>query len=306
MPTIAKLSETLGLTDRQLQISYQRAFPICLLIRDINLEKNKILPEYYDFPEEEIKWVKIYEKPPYGTKSHKSKKQLMVRPKYPVIYHKNEMPAVSSISEVCVIIDGEWKVGNLVDWHEDDCYWSATVTKILTHDKVQIELPKCPEGQGKSYKAFCKDLRPSLDWSPRKGWTLPTVKGRTSCSARLIFPSRQDENASSTSRISVNSSADPMEEEPSQSQQVKIDGDDVEKASASDSISTMHEVESKTNDDTWENVDSSIIDLNIKHEETLEASILDLEELANRIKWLRGILENNQLGSGSWKFAEQR
>nr|KAJ0203200.1 hypothetical protein LSAT_V11C500254950 [Lactuca sativa] len=111
-------------------------------------------------------------------------------------------------------------------------------------------------------------------------------------------------NASSTSRTSVISLRDPMEELPN-SQEVKIDDDDdVEKVSSSDSISTMHVEESEKEDDTWKDVDYNIIDLNIMHEKTLEASILDLEELANRIKWLRDILDNNKSGSGSWMFAD--
>lgn len=34
-------------------------------------------------------------------------------------------------------------------------------------------LPEPPWGEGKSYEAFSKDLRPSLDWSPEHGWTVP-------------------------------------------------------------------------------------------------------------------------------------
>ncbi|KAL7600831.1 uncharacterized protein LOC111897204 [Lactuca sativa] len=310
---VGQLAET-----KTFEKGYRSAWFKCK-IKDISLKKNKILPEYYDFPDEKIKWANMYEIPPYGRKSKNIKKQLMVRPQYPQIYHKNEMPPVNSITEVCVIIDGVWKSGDLVDWFEDDCYWSASIIKILSDERVKIELPKPPAGQGKVYIAFCKDLRPSLDWSPSKGWIVPTMRGRTSCNAQLIFPSpkgmdiEKEEidtplNVSSTSRTSVISLEDPMEEIPN-SQEVKIDGDDVEKVSSSDSISTMRVEENKTDDDddddVWDDVDHNMIDLNIMHEKTLEASILDLEELANRIKWLRAILENNQSGFGSWMFAKQ-
>ncbi|CAH1427040.1 unnamed protein product [Lactuca virosa] len=289
-------------------------------IKDINMKKNQILPEYFDFPEEAIKWTKIYELPHYGGKSKQIKKQLMVRPPYPKMYLKNEMPPVNSITEVCVVIDGEWKVGDLIDWCKDDCYWSARIIKILSDDEVQIELPMPPAGQGGIYNAFCKDLRPSLNWSPLEGWTFPTMRGQDSCRAQLIFPSQQGmdiesreeevaspQNASSTSRISVISLAAPIEEEEEeealQSQEVKMNGDDVDKVSSSDSISTMRMEENKTDDgDAWDDVDHNMIDLNIMHEETLEASILDLEELANRIKWLKSILDNSRSNSGSWKF----
>ncbi|CAI9261513.1 unnamed protein product [Lactuca saligna] len=302
---VGQLAET-----KTFEKGYRSAWFKCK-IKDISLKKNKILPEYYDFPDEKIKWANMYETPPYGRKSKNIKKQLMVRPQYPQIYHKNEMPPVNSITEVCVIIDGVWKSGDLVDWFEDDCYWSASIIKILSDERVKIELPKPPAGQGNVYVAFCKDLRPSLDWSPSKGWIVPTMRGRTSCNAQLIFPSPKEReeiatplNASSTSRTSVISLEDPMEDLPN-SQEVKIDCDDVEKVSSSDSISTMHVEESEKEDDIWKDVDYNILDLNIMHEKTLEASILDLEELANRIKWLRAILENNQSGSGSWMFAER-
>ncbi|GKD97083.1 hypothetical protein Tco_1380980, partial [Tanacetum coccineum] len=57
-----------------------------------------------------------------------------------------------------------------------------------------LELPMPPAGQGQDGDiliAFCKELRPSLDWSQRKGWTFPTVDGQPSCGAQLIFPSKQ-------------------------------------------------------------------------------------------------------------------
>uniref|UniRef100_A0A0D9WCJ8 Uncharacterized protein n=1 Tax=Leersia perrieri TaxID=77586 RepID=A0A0D9WCJ8_9ORYZ len=35
------------------------------------------------------------------------------------------------------------------------------------------ELLKPPIGEGRSYDAHCKDIRPALDWSLEKGWTVP-------------------------------------------------------------------------------------------------------------------------------------
>lgn len=55
--------------------------------------------------------------------------------------------------------------------------------------------------------------------------------------------------------------------------------------------------------------DGSIV-LNSMHSDTLEAAILDLEELANKVKWLRGILEHGIPLPHSlpppWKFLEHR
>ncbi|CAH1427044.1 unnamed protein product [Lactuca virosa] len=187
---------------RTFEKGYRCAWFRCKIL-DIVLETEMIMLEYCDFPGEgeftnvqfyrhseiralssiEIKWVKIYER--------EIKKQLMVRPQYPVMYQKSEMPAVNSVSEVCVTIDGKWKVGDLVDWHKDDCYWSVRVKRVLNHEKVEIELTIPPEGEGGIYEAFCKDLRPDLHWSPRNGWSVPTREGETSCGAQLIFPLHQ-------------------------------------------------------------------------------------------------------------------
>ncbi|XP_071697536.1 uncharacterized protein [Rutidosis leptorrhynchoides] len=182
-------------------------------IRDINLKRNKIQLEYYDFEDEEISWEKIHEQPPYGRNTRHIKKQLMVRPRYPLTYKKDEMPDANSISEVCVVFDGTFKVGDKVDWYSDSSYWPARVVEVLSDDKVKIELPMPPAGERKddeTHEALVKDLRPNLEWSQRKGWTLPTVVplsplilfiygGRTSCGAQLIFPSKQGINKESIS-----------------------------------------------------------------------------------------------------------
>ncbi|KAI3964665.1 hypothetical protein MKX01_020482, partial [Papaver californicum] len=65
----------------------------------------------------------------------------MLRPNYPQIYHRNQTPDTCDISEMIAIVDGTWKVGDMVDWLTDGCY--------------------------------CKELRPSLDWTPELGWTMP-------------------------------------------------------------------------------------------------------------------------------------
>ncbi|GKE09166.1 hypothetical protein Tco_1412717, partial [Tanacetum coccineum] len=89
-----------------------------------------------------ITWTNIYEAPPHVKKSSRKKRQLMLRPQYPLLYglyYKNELPPVNSISEICVVIDDAWKVGDMVDWYKDDCYWSARVIKVLSNDKIQIK-----------------------------------------------------------------------------------------------------------------------------------------------------------------------
>ncbi|XP_010274847.1 PREDICTED: uncharacterized protein LOC104610075 isoform X3 [Nelumbo nucifera] len=170
-------------------------------IKEIGTRKRQTgyMLEFYDYPDDKEEWTKSYEKPQtHRTKSKGQKMELMVRPCFPPIYHENQMPDASSISEVVAIVDNVWKVGDLVDWWYTDCYWSAKITRILGEDKVQVELPKCPVGEGGSYEALCKDLRPSLDWSPEHGWTVPISKDGETCRycARLLQPYQVIQNKS--------------------------------------------------------------------------------------------------------------
>ncbi|KAK4732511.1 hypothetical protein R3W88_025499 [Solanum pinnatisectum] len=99
--------------------------------------------------------------------------QLMLRPEYPPVHLKNKVSDVSSNSDVTVVVGGTWREGDLVDWLYDDCYWSGQVTKSLDNGKAKIELLPPPLGEGETYDAFVKDLRPSLDWSLECGWVMP-------------------------------------------------------------------------------------------------------------------------------------
>ncbi|XP_050239462.1 uncharacterized protein LOC126688716 isoform X4 [Quercus robur] len=146
--------------------------------------------EYVDFPDEKIEWTKLYQKP-INTKEVKS--QLMVRPCFPPIYRESEMPDVNTISKVVVIFDDVLKVGDLVDWFTDGCYWSGRIIELLGDEKVKIELPPPPMGEGLSYEAIRNELRPSLDWTPEYGWMVPKLeKGNDRCCARIVKPFTQD------------------------------------------------------------------------------------------------------------------
>ncbi|GJS98093.1 agenet domain-containing protein, partial [Tanacetum coccineum] len=131
-----------------------------------------------------------YKRKSYTRKSNPSDKQLMIRPCYPSIYHKNTMPSV--ISEVCVVTNNSWKVEDL-----GACLCSAlshSTSLVMGLLQLHIEYPLPPAGEGKvdeTYEALCKDLRPSLVWSQEEGWILSTVDGRTAGDAQLIFPSQK-------------------------------------------------------------------------------------------------------------------
>ncbi|KAK4405833.1 hypothetical protein Sango_0589800 [Sesamum angolense] len=165
-------------------------------IRDVTKRKGHIghVLEYYDFPDEKLKWTKLYQRVPQNHvgKAKEKHRELMLRPCYPPIYNQKQVPQVSEISEVAVIVDDSWKVGDLVDWWTTDCYWSGRITKLLADDKAEIELHPPPLGEGSSYEIHLKDIRPSLDWSPQCGWTVPNQEGDTGrACARLIKPVNQ-------------------------------------------------------------------------------------------------------------------
>jgi hypothetical protein len=47
---------------------------------------------------------------------------------------------------------------------------------ILMKLCLQLQLPAPPIGEGKCYIANHKDLRPTLEWSLEKGWTVPLAQ----------------------------------------------------------------------------------------------------------------------------------
>ncbi|KAL2469767.1 Agenet domain-containing protein [Abeliophyllum distichum] len=175
---------------RTFEKGYRGAWFRCK-IREIRRRKGDVeyLLEYFDFPEEKLGLMKPYQVPvPNGGMLKKKQGMLMVRPPYPPIYRESQMPHASDISEVAVIVKDAWKVGDLVDWLTDDCYWSGRIKQLVGHDKAMIKFPKPPLGEGtRDEEAPLKDLRPSLDWSPEYGWIVPTPGGEAGCPcARLI------------------------------------------------------------------------------------------------------------------------
>ena len=64
----------------------------------------------------------------------------MLRPSFPTFSRESEKLDSNAILEVIVIVNNKWKVGDLVDWYTDGCYWSGILTKILGNDKVEVIL----------------------------------------------------------------------------------------------------------------------------------------------------------------------
>ncbi|XP_058072588.1 uncharacterized protein LOC131221350 isoform X2 [Magnolia sinica] len=343
-------------------------------IKGIKLKRGRVVHflEFFDFPDEKVTSTQLYQKPPSSrvNSQEEGKMELMVRPCFPSFYRESEMPDLHTISEVVAITNNHWKVGDLVDWWFDGCFWSGRVTHLLGNDKVQIELLEPPLGEGRSYEAFCKDLRPSLDWSPEHGWTVPaSLESETSCCARLIQPLNQvdkerkehyslrESNArgigtalsefleSSSSHRSVSSlppqagsSHPPVtdvlietsvcgidhEETCTTRKSGKLNLEDsvIRKASSIDDTSSSHEKVTSASDAMTQatsrkdryNSSSSPKKMRIGEDEhvtsmmctdSIESSVLGLEELAIKIRWIKGILRCGPRWSNpSWKFLE--
>ncbi|CAJ2655400.1 unnamed protein product [Trifolium pratense] len=315
---------------KSFETGYRGAWFRCKIIKI--REKGGVMSyqlEYPDYPDQKKTYIKVYQISPYNSKSKGSKKELMVRPCYPTIYRKSEKLDVNTISEVIVIVDDAWKVGDLVDWFSDGCYWCGTVTEVFGDDKVQVDLLPHPLGEGDTYKALTKDLRPSLDWSPEKGWTVRMPTAGCRCPARIMNPENSGNvvniNAAKDVAVDVGQPSYTSKERREQRNSVG-NGVNIEKFASNKNGGTCVS-SSHITDSSIENFESTAINsgyhdeyptkkmkintglrLNSMFSNTTESGILDLEELLNRIKWLRSMMKCEIPLSGnkhpSWKFLQ--
>jgi hypothetical protein len=337
-------------------IGYRSAWFRCK-IKEIKERKGEIWHsmEYIDFPGEKIKWTKLYQVSKGGI-SREKKRDLMVRPQYPRFYQKKDLP--HKITEVTVTTDGVFEIGDLVDWWKDYCYWCATVTKILSKDMVQIELPQPPLGEGVTYEADSKDLRPSLDWSPKNGWKVLSSKGSKTghtCGS-IIQPgdpaiedlvdsvSKDSKDFDDTAGCSfppslsshVSSKIPKSKEKSKQNTAISTEvapppepiidlhmaKHATEKAIMVDSVSSSYVTPETVLNTVGEGSSGSlkrlredkdlipVIPVNSTRSDSIEAAIFDLEELVNKVKWVKNILEFGiplpARVKPEWKFVEHR
>ncbi|CAN6331795.1 unnamed protein product [Urochloa humidicola] len=172
-----------------------------MCIRQGHLE---CLLEYLDFTDEKKTWTQLYKLPP-GSRKRKSSesRMIMVRPTFPQWYLEHEKPDELPKTNVVAIVSSPWKVGDLVEWWYTDCYWNGKIVELLGDDKVKIALHEEPIGEGGYYDADCKDLRPALDWSLEKGWSMPLSQenGKSWYTAQLIIQSTDSGSSSSDEDI---------------------------------------------------------------------------------------------------------
>ncbi|CAA0817433.1 Agenet domain-containing protein [Striga hermonthica] len=260
----------------------------------------------------EPRWLKLYQVTP-----NRKYNELMLRPCYPPIYNAKEIPHTSEISEVSVIFDGSWKVGDFVDWMFSDCYWSGTITQLLGGGKAEIELKPPPHGEGKVYVAEFKDLRPSLDWYPEYGWTMPKKEGDSGRpSAWLLKPKEQGEETmvvsnemkSTETKDTYNKSSQPTAPKKTKRTKKREDYDDNKTKSGQAKTEPKLDVADKENLDSGEDEKGKGgLVLNSARFDTLEAAVMDLEEYLNKVKWLKIVLEQGISppdDKSEWQFVE--
>ncbi|XP_013609033.1 PREDICTED: uncharacterized protein LOC106315755 isoform X3 [Brassica oleracea var. oleracea] len=160
---------------RSFELGFRGAWFRCKITKIFNKGRALFYDlEYLDFTEEGIHTTKVFQK-----RLAENENILMVRPIRPRQSHENEegCGGEEEEEEEVVVVHGLWKVGDLVDWWKDDCYWSGTVLEVREEvETVKIELVPEPYGEGKSYDAMFKDLVPSLEWSLEDGWIVPFSK----------------------------------------------------------------------------------------------------------------------------------
>ncbi|KAJ9700584.1 hypothetical protein PVL29_006069 [Vitis rotundifolia] len=297
-------------------------------IKEISLRKGHIghVLEYIDFPDEKLNWTKLYQKPQISNSKLKEKKrQLMVRPCFPSIYHVSQKPDINTIAKVMVLVNDVWKVGDEVDWWTDGCYWSGRVTQLLGYDKVrESESGRC-----------CARLVKPVYYVPAESEGRTDSQGRAGSSLKCnpSFSSRISDCSSPPPDGSEHSPEKEMTEQPLNiadsrkrklTLKTKMDlhkGDmGIRKTSSLDSVSSSH-IGDTSEEMTIGGIDrcsnggsskkmgtDGSIALNSMHSDTLDAAILDLEELANKVKWVKGILDHgiplpNALRP-PWRFLE--
>ncbi|XP_073048864.1 uncharacterized protein [Primulina eburnea] len=293
---------------RTFEHGYRGAWFRCKIIEISTREGNAgHISEYYDFPDEKLEWTEFYQTNPYRVGRTRERKELMLRPPYPPFYSKSQMPLVSEISEVTVIVDEAWKVGDLVDWWTTDCYWSGRIEALLGDCKATLKLRRPPHGEGKTYEVLYKDLRPSLDWSPQRGWTVPTQGGKHGrVCARIIEPLNQTGQETMSDR-------EKDESKDKRTPNIQTQGSEDRRMSETSNTQRRSSEDRRTSEQSddphKEHGAGGRVALNSVETNTLEATIMDLEELVCKVKWIKKILGHGVSFSDSvrpeWEFVDK-
>ncbi|KAJ7547887.1 hypothetical protein O6H91_08G108300 [Diphasiastrum complanatum] len=130
---------------------------------------------YVDFPDENMHWTQEFQVNPQTRRSAEKILERMIRPLPPAVVRKHTFDSgdYKKSTDIVVVTD-TWKVGDLVDWWCNDCWWIATITKMIDSQTVEVSLPKSPMGEEGVYPAHLNALRPSFVWTEKHNWCTPT------------------------------------------------------------------------------------------------------------------------------------
>eukprot|EP00267_Zea_mays_P033014 XP_008667113.1 uncharacterized protein LOC100192874 isoform X2 [Zea mays] len=125
--------------------------------------------EYIDYDGEDLDWVAVFqENPASSSQNSKGSTEVMIRPSFPQWYYGHE-PDQLPVSDVTAVVDEAWKIGDMVDWLKDGCYWSGTITKLLKKDMVKIQT-RAPQVMKMAMmrRGECSNRCPELETCLRK------------------------------------------------------------------------------------------------------------------------------------------
>ncbi|KAG0475771.1 hypothetical protein HPP92_015457 [Vanilla planifolia] len=172
--------------------------------------------------------------------------------------------------------------------------------------QMRIKLPDPPAGQGCFYEALSKDLRPSLSWSPECGWMVPMsgeLNNGWHC-ARLNWLHEQDAqtNCSLRNVKTEFSSANLISETANSPDKGRDEYCTFAKSSTREDCYSLGSEENS-------NLATSKCLVSARSSgTTLESCIMNLEEIACKVRWLKGLLKYghkwSDLMNRSWKFLE--
>ncbi|XP_058072612.1 uncharacterized protein LOC131221350 isoform X6 [Magnolia sinica] len=301
-------------------------------IKGIKLKRGRVVHflEFFDFPDEKVTSTQLYQKPPSSrvNSQEEGKMELMVRPCFPSFYRESEMPDLHTISEVVAITNNHWKVGDLVDWWFDGCFWSGRVTHLLGNDKVQESETSC-----------CARLIQPLNQERKEHYSLRESNARgigtalsefleSSSSHRSVssLPPQAGSSHPPVTDVLIETSVCGIDHEETcttrKSGKLNLEDSVIRKASSIDDTSSSHEKVTSASDAMTQatsrkdryNSSSSPKKMRIGEDEhvtsmmctdSIESSVLGLEELAIKIRWIKGILRCGPRWSNpSWKFLE--
>ncbi|KAF8116767.1 hypothetical protein N665_0014s0031 [Sinapis alba] len=263
---------------RSFEDGYRGAWFRCEILNIYTKEEKLFYSlNYLDYDEEDIYHTQVYQQ-----FEDEEKEWLMVRPSFPPCYYERHVCKIEADQAPLVVVYGSWKVGDLVDWWKDDCFWCATVLGV-ERNALQIELFPPPLGEGETYKALRKDVRPSLDWSLEDGWTLPSMDGHKSQCVSLV---RREKGVDYVTLDVCQTGKEQTE----RAKRQRTERDTQQK--------TERDMQQKTEGDMQQVKGSGEIRLNIDESDSVEAAVCDLEELIVRIGWIKKMLSPD-VGEGS-------